>query len=378
MIYRNFGTTGIRVSAIGFGGMRFQKIDEPDACVSMMLKAHGYGINYFDTAPGYFSGKSEERFGLGFREMARRSGRESFIASTKSNKAEPAEVRKDIEESLQRMGLDYVDVFHVWWVVKPGWYYDRKAKGALREFTRLKEEGLVRHIALSSHMSGDEVDGVLADYPFDSVLLGYSAMNAAFRDAALDSAARRGKAVVAMNPLGGGIIPENAGRFEFLRTQEGESVVEAAIRYLLNDGRITVVLVGFGNEAHIDESARAVEGFQPIPAARIAEMRRQLAGGFDNMCTGCGYCMPCPVGLHVPKLMQSYNAYLFKNSPASLTGAMKYGYGVLDAPLADCTRCGLCADRCTQRLPIPDRIAEMRGIVAEEDARTETRNDDDD
>jgi uncharacterized protein len=73
MIYRNYGSTGARVSALGFGGMRFDDIDNHAECVEMMLAAARGGVNYFDTAPKYFGTKSEEVFGLGLAEMRRQS-----------------------------------------------------------------------------------------------------------------------------------------------------------------------------------------------------------------------------------------------------------------------------------------------------------------
>ena len=69
MLYREYGKTGKKVSTIGFGGMRFEAIDNHEACVEMMVEAAKGGINYFDTAPKYFGTKSEEVFGKGFKEL---------------------------------------------------------------------------------------------------------------------------------------------------------------------------------------------------------------------------------------------------------------------------------------------------------------------
>ena len=67
MIYREYGSAGIEVSAIGFGGMRFVNQNNIEECASLVKAAYEAGINYFDTAPGY--GKSEELFGAAFKEM---------------------------------------------------------------------------------------------------------------------------------------------------------------------------------------------------------------------------------------------------------------------------------------------------------------------
>ena len=64
MQLRRYGRSGPEVSAIGFGAMRFENIADADACAAMVKRAYDLGINYFDTAPGYFGGQSEERLGL--------------------------------------------------------------------------------------------------------------------------------------------------------------------------------------------------------------------------------------------------------------------------------------------------------------------------
>lgn len=369
MIYRPYGNTGSMVSAIGFGGMRFAQIEDKDACIQLIHRAYGAGINYFDTAPGYFGGKSEERFGEAFQDMLKTKNEHPFFVSTKSNKADPEDIRRDLEASLRRLQLDYVDFFHMWWVVRPEWYYDRKAKGALKEMEKMRDEGLIRHIVLSSHMSGSECREVLVDYPFEGVLLGYSAMNFPFRDDALNAAAETDRGVVVMNPLGGGIIPAHTDRFRFLKTHADESVVQAAIRFLLNDTRITTVLVGMAEPEHVDEAVGAATNFQPISPKKYKQLRDAVCRNFNEMCTGCGYCLPCPAGLSIPKLMQSYNERLFSKEDAQVINRMKWGHDIYETHRIDaCTQCGLCEQRCTQKLPIRRRLRSIREIITKHEA----------
>jgi len=159
MLYRKYGSTGIEVSAIGFGGMRFEDQSDVEACAGLVKAAYDKGINYFDTAPGYE--KSEDLFGAALKEMQKTRGERPFYCSTKSDKAEPAEIRRELERSLERMNLDYIDFYHVWCVMTPEEYYKRKRKGAIREFERLKEQGLIRHICISTHANSEEMDKIL-------------------------------------------------------------------------------------------------------------------------------------------------------------------------------------------------------------------------
>jgi len=364
MIHHTYGSTGVEVSALGFGGMRFAEWDNSEKCAELVKAAYDRGITYFDTAPGYGGGKSEEHFGRAFKEMLKTRRDKPFYVSTKSNQSDPDDIRRDLETSLTRMGLDHIDFYHMWWVVRKQWYYDRKAAGALECFAKLKEEGLVRHICISSHMSGTEIEEVLNDFPFEGVLLGYSAMNFPFRERALDVASESGRGVVVMNPLAGGMIPKHPEHFQFLKTREDESVVEAALRFLWTDTRITVALVGFSVMDHLDEALRAMDDHEPLPASEIERIRSSLGSELDTLCTGCGYCDECPQGVDVPRLMQSYNQLLMTRDPKALIGTMKYGYGVYpDHGIENCVECKQCEEACTQKLPIVERLQHIRREV---------------
>jgi len=356
MIYKTYGKTEIKLSAIGFGGMRFENQKDVEVCASLVKAAYDNGINYFDTAPGY--GKSERLFGVALKEMKKTRKEKPFYISTKSSHEKPGEVRRDLENSLKKMDLDYIDFFHVWCVITLDSYYRRKANGVLKECERMKEEGIIKHICVSTHLTGDDAGTMLRDYPFEGVLLGYSAMNFAYRDAGLDAAHSRNQGVVVMNPLGGGIIPRHKDRFDFVRTREDESVVEGALRFLINDPRITVALVGFSTQQQLKEALGAVDGFQPISEEKIYGIRNNLSEAYDELCTGCRYCDSCPEGIPVPKMMDAFNYYFLSGKPKEMIDRLKWHWGI---PIKNeyfnkCTQCGQCESLCTQKLPIIERL----------------------
>jgi predicted aldo/keto reductase-like oxidoreductase len=362
MIYRTYGSTGIEVSAIGFGGMRFKDVSDVDGCASLVRAAYEQGINYFDTAPGYE--KSEELFGVAFKQMNKTRSVKPFYVSTKSSKAGAGQVRRDLETSLKRMNLDYIDFYHLWCVLSLDDYKRRKTGGAVAEFERLKAEGLIRHICVSTHMTGPDISRMLDDYPFEGVLLGYSAMNFAYREAGLDAAARLNRGVVIMNPLGGGIIPQHPERFGFVKTRPDETVVEAALRFLLNDRRITIVLVGLSSRGQLTEAISAVDGYRPIPKKQIQKIRAGLNKSFNELCTSCRYCDSCPQGIAVPELMDAYNHYVLVNSTEMLNRLrFNWDFGLENTGLDKCTECGLCEEACTQKLPIRRRMKFMHAEV---------------
>jgi len=374
MIYRSYGSTGIEVSAIGFGGMRFKNVKDADTCASLVQAAYDEGINYFDTAPGYE--KSEELFGLAFKQMTKTRAQKPFYVSTKSSKASASEVRRDLETSLKRMNLNYIDFYHVWYVLSLDDYKKRKTGGAIAEFERLKDEGLVRHICVSTHMTGPDISRMLDDYPFEGVLLGYSAMNFAYREAGIEAAANSNSGVAIMNPLGGGIIPQHPERFDFVKTRPDETVVEAALRFLLNDPRITIVLVGLSSRQQLTEAIAAVDGYRPISSRAIRKIRAGLNESFNELCTSCRYCDSCPQGIAVPEMMDAYNHYVLVNTTEMLNRLrFNWDFGLQDTNLDKCTECGLCEDACTQKLPICRRLKFMHAQVQKFLAEQTKQND---
>ncbi|MFA6507148.1 MAG: aldo/keto reductase [Treponemataceae bacterium] len=357
MLYRPYGKTEKMVSLLGFGGMRFSDIDNRDACIRAMVTAAEGGVNYFDTAPAYFGTKSEEVFGEGLAEIKRRGM--PYYLSTKTFKSTPAEIRKEIEDQLKRLKVDSIDFYHIWCLTNlPNWQ-ERKNNGVLDEFRKLKEEGLIKHICVSSHLIGDEIKELLMEGVFEGVLFGYSAYNFKTREAAFDAIRAKGLGAVVMNPLGGGIIPQHPELFGFLKRDPKESVVEAALRFLWDHEDISVTLVGFGNENEVKDALKAMDGYRPRTAAELAALKTHPEASFEGICTGCGYCDDCPQGIQIPRFMDSYNQQLLTPDPNAIASRLKNHWNVPIAQAADCIECGQCEEACTQHLPIIARLKEI-------------------
>ena len=92
MIYNQYGKTGKRVSAVGFGGMRFDTSKPEAENAELLLYAQSKGINYFDTAPEYCNDRSKDIFGIALKQMA--DTRDQWYVSTKDSPAHPNRQRK--------------------------------------------------------------------------------------------------------------------------------------------------------------------------------------------------------------------------------------------------------------------------------------------
>jgi predicted aldo/keto reductase-like oxidoreductase len=367
LIYRPYGSTDAPVSLLGFGGMRFADPDDRDGSIRTMLAAAAGGVNYFDTAPAYFGTKSEEIFGAGLAEFRRR-GLPYYVA-TKTFKSKPADIRAEIEGQLRRLDVPAIDFYHVWCITALDQWRGRVRDGALDAFRELKEEGLIRHICVSSHLIGDEIKELLMEGVFEGVLFGYSAFNFKTRDAAFDAVRAKGLGAVVMNPLGGGLVPEHPELFGFLRRPGDADVVQSALRFLWDHPDISSTLVGFRNEADVAAALAAMEGYSPRTAAELAAVKAGAAASFEGLCTGCGYCDDCPQGIPVPKYMDAYNLALLPSGGAGsaaergrvIADRLKWHWNLKPDGAAACVECGQCEQQCTQHLDIVRRLNEIAG-----------------
>ena len=357
MLYRTYGKTGKKVSVLGFGGMRFADIENREANVRSMVAAAEGGVNYFDTAPDYFGVKSEETYGDGLAEI-RRLGL-GYHLSTKTFKSKPSDIRREIEAQLGRMRVDHIDFYHVWCITNLDNWKERQRDGVLDEFRKLKAEGLIRHICVSSHLMGDEIKELLMQGVFEGVTFGYSAYDFKTREAAFDAIRAKGLGAVVMNPLGGGIIPQHPELFGFLKRDPSESVVAAALRFLWDNEDISTTLVGFGTEAEVKEALSAVDGYTPRGAAALAAMKGKSAASFEGICMGCGYCDDCPQGIPIPRFMDAYNQKILTKTKNVIANRLKWHWNMKASQAADCSECGQCEEACTQHLPIIERLKEI-------------------
>ena len=361
MLYKEFGNTGATVSRLGFGGMRFEKPDDREAMAAVVKHAFDRGVTYFDTAPIYCDDKSEEICGMAFQEM-RKTGRPFHVAS-KTMAASRDDVRAQCERSLERLGVDAIDFYHVWCLVQPEDLPQRKKLGVLDAFRELKEEGLIRHISVSTHLEHDKVGAMLdqGEGLFEGMLIGLNALNYSLRYPGAKAAAERGLGVVTMNSLGGGVMTDYADRFSSLIEEGDSGMVDAAMRFNLSLPAVTVALVGFRNMADVDSAVAAVDRFRPLGEEDVLRIVANLHEAHRDFCTQCGYCSDCPAGVPVVRLMDAYNRRLLEGPKAAMD-QMKWHWWTPDVEkvLEACVRCGQCETDCTQQLPILERFEQLR------------------
>ncbi|MCG8500226.1 MAG: aldo/keto reductase [Firmicutes bacterium] len=358
MQYKEYGKTGKKVSVIGFGGMRFRKEDYEksfEASAMAVRRASQLGINYFDTAPFYCDDKSEEIMGEAFKDMPN-----AFYVSTKSmlNHEKTADdVRGRVEKSLKRLGIEKIHFFHMWCILNLEQYRKVMAPGGPYEGAlKLKEEGLVDHIVFSTHCNGEEIETMVNEGGFEGVTLGYNATNFAFRQKGIKAAYEKGLGIVTMNPLGGGVIPQNPEFYSFIKENEQDTLAQAALKFNVSHKEITVALAGMGTVEEVEENVKAGENVGEMTEEKINRMAKMLNDSLDSLCTGCQYCNVCPEGIEIPKYMDAYNMYILSKESNRIKNRLKWHWGLKAKKAAECIACGKCEKLCTQHLPIVERL----------------------
>ena len=361
MYYKQYGNTNMKVSAVGMGTMRYNDDDisagKLDKCAEVVLYAHEKGINFFDSAPFYCQDKSEIITGMALSQLKR----DSFYISSKvnlntlDNKTSADDFRWRLENSLKRLKVDYLDFYYLWCMLDLE-SFKKQYDSLYKYFEQAKSDGLIKHITISSHMQGSDLERVVETSFFDGMLIGYNALNYRFRQAGIAAAAKKGMGIVVMNPLGGGLIPENPETFSYLTEGTNLTVPQAALRFVASHKEITVALAGCTTKDHVDDAIKAVEGLEERPASEIYEEYEHKGVALNNLCTGCAYCDSCPVGIDIPKYMDAYNSKILGQDMA---GRIKYHWGIPISKSAECIECGQCEELCTQHLPIIERLAEI-------------------
>ncbi len=237
-----------------------------------------------------------------------------------------------------------------------------KPNGLYEGARHAKELGLIDHLCISLHCDASDVLRIIQEESFEGITISVNAMNYERWLPVLRTAHDNGIGVVTMNSLGGGVIPAYKSLFERL-DQSDDPVPVKALRFLASFPEIDVLLSGMTSKAQIDENCSAF----------CAETLDRGGENFsiavkERLCSGCNYCAPCTVGLPISACMQAYNHKVLVESDSQAIKPQKVandvfirlragGVGLID--LRSCIGCGMCMQRCSQKLDIIKRIHEM-------------------
>ena len=368
MQYTEFGRTGIQVSRLGFGCMRFpsrevdgRKVFDEEESIRMMHRAMELGVNYFDTAPGYCEKQSEIIVG-----KALKGRRDKVYLSTKypSEEASGDDLERKLETSLKKLDTDYIDFYHMWGISLKT-FVERldTPDGPMAHARKLRDAGVIRHISFSFHDAPENMIEIIqrGEGVFASVLCQYNLLDRANEDA-IAYAHEQGLGVTIMGPVGGGRLGAPSKVIQDLLPGKVQSSAEMALRFVMNNRNVNIALSGMSSMDMVEENAAVASNMEPLTQAeeaRIAaslEENRRLA---DLYCTGCNYCMPCPKGINIPEIFKMMNYHRVYG----LTKFARDNYARIGKEpwlnfqnAAACVQCGACEKKCPQHLHIREQL----------------------
>ena len=317
------GSTGIVAQRNGFGALPIQR-DDKDTAVRLLRKACEHGINYYDTARGYTD--SEEKLGLAFGDMG---VRDKICIATKTHAKDVAGFWSDLETSLKMLRTDYIDVYQFHnpkQVFRPG-----DGTGMYEAALEAKAKGLIRHIGFTNH-SLERAAECIASGLYETLQFPFSYLSGEPEMQLVRACREKHMGFIAMKGLAGGLITNSAAAYAAIA--EAETVLP---------------IWGVQRESELDEFLGYIENppvMTPELRAVIEKDRAELAGDF---CRGCGYCMPCTVGIDIATAARM--PQLIRRAPTApwLSEAQQANMRKIE----DCVECGKCAAHCPYGLDTP-------------------------
>lgn len=315
MKYRRFGRTGLNVSEIAFGGGRSGGIliDANDAKRRKAVRAAlDHGINWFDTAPQYGQGKSEEALGWLLEEVPETPFVSTKIMITEADHGDMAgAVERSLEQSLARLRRDAVDVLQlhnrIGTIDTDRWITAQQIlgpNGVAEGMERLREQGLIKFMGLTALGDNHETRRVIESGRFDSAQVYYNMLNPSAARASMPTAwcgfdatgimaacKAQDMAIMAIRIFAASYLASSVrtGRESILTSntepgseermaetlfdQIGDSYgnrAQTALRFALSNPEISTAIIGLAEPRHLEE---AVDGSEMGALPQSAQER---------------------------------------------------------------------------------------------------------
>ena len=321
MVQVTLGKTGITVEKNSFGALPIQRISKEEA-VKLLRKAYEHGVTFFDTARFYTD--SEEKVGEAFKGM-----RDKVYIATKTGATTVEGFWKDLHTSLGNLQTDYIDIYQFHnpsFCPKLG-----DGTGLYEAMLEAKDKGMVRHIGITNHrlhVAKEAIESGLYEtlqFPFCYL--------ATEKDLEIvDACKEAGMGFIAMKALSGGLITNSAAAYAFLSQYDHVLPIWGVQREEELDEFISYI----DNPPTMTEELKAV----------IEKDRTELLGEF---CRGCGYCMPCPVGIEINNSARM--SLMIRRAPSAAQLTEEWQRKML--LIENCLHCGQCKLKCPYGLDTP-------------------------
>ena len=365
---RRYKNTGLTVPLLGYGMMRLPRLNgeiDYDTVKKQVAIAMAAGVNYFDTAYFYHGGQSEVCAG----EVLSAYPRNSYMLADKmpvSRLRRPADIERIWNEQLKKCKVDYFD-FYLLHALNAGSWKKAKQLKVYEFLKKKKDEGKIKHLGFSFHDSPQVLKEIASAYPWDfaQIQLNYLDWTLYRSKEQYEILTGLGIPVIVMEPLRGGALAtlNPDARKVFQTAAPDRSVASWAFRYVGSLPNVLCVLSGMTMTEHLHDNIATYTDFKPLTESEQKVIASALAAYQKSgiiPCTSCRYCLPCPVGVAIPRNFNLYNGMKISGNSRRFTSAYKALPQKQQA--ASCVSCGLCKKKCPQQIDIP---AMLKKIAAE-------------
>ena len=376
MQYRTFEKLDWKPSALGFGAMRLPvidndpaRIDEPQA-IQMIRYAVDHGVNYIDTAYPYHGGHSEPFLALvlqnGYRKKVKLATKlPSWLIES------PGDFDRYFTEQLERLQTDHIDFYLLHGLNKDYWTNLRQM-GVLEWVESKMAKGHISHLGFSFHDSFDvfkEIVDAYDNWTFCQIQYNYMDVDYQAGKRGLKYAAEKGLGVVIMEPLRGGQLTKNPPQPVaklWATAPRKRTPADWGLQWVWNQPEVSVVLSGMSTMQHVAENIASADrsGVGTLSKDELALIDR-VRDAYCKLtpipCTSCRYCMPCPNGVNIPRILEIYNDATMYNDNRAARIAYQW---VEEQQRADlCIECRQCEDLCPQDLPIAEWLKKAHALL---------------
>ena len=286
MLYRKFGSTGERVSAIGLGGYHVGRAASEEEAVKLVRAAVDRGITFLDNSWSYMSGKCELWMGQALRD----GYRSKVFLMTKFDGRTRETAARQIDESLKRLQTDHVDLMQLHENIRledPDRFFN---DGPAEVLLEAKKAGKLRYIGFTGHKDPLVHLRMLEQaqqhkFHFDSAQMPLNILDAQFRSFAkqvVPKLVEQGTAVLAMKTMADGAIVQN-----------NIATPIECLHYALSLPT-SVVITGIPDLKTLDQAFEAVRTFKPLTDAQLTALLERtrdaaLSGRYELFKTSARY-----------------------------------------------------------------------------------------
>lgn len=332
------GSTGISVVQNAFGALPLQRVDM-DTAVSILRRAYEGGMRFFDTARAYTD--SEEKLGNAFAGI-----RENLYIATKSHAQDPETLRKELETSLQKLQTDYIDIYQFHQAQQC--YLPGDGTGMYEAMLEFKAAGKIRHIGITAHIL-EVAEKAIESGMYETLQFPFSYLSGEKELELIRKCREHNMGFIGMKSLAGGLITN----------------AEAAMAFASQFDNL-IPIWGVQRMRELEEWLSLMDrDIQMTPEIKefIAAEQKELAGEF---CRGCGYCMPCPVGIQINNCARMIQ--LLRRAPSAKWLNEENQAEMMK--IENCLHCYQCASRCPYGLDTPalleKNLADYKRVLAGE------------